>query len=240
MLSACGPNADQLVRFSPPGEDEWRLFETQVWYEFSCTLEWHERFLVDVDASTFEYHCRGIEEELSSLYLNCVHRPWDMQVCALRCASIDKSATHAAIAHVLVASLSIRAVDKGGVVVETTTDERLTATVSGISIRHVARYCQKKSGSIPSVIMVKQLTPGERQEKRMKWTTLQTHSNGAPGIWYEASVSSFRGQELLAENVGLNLGQETSGPATNWRRGYSTTSADRRLAWLGKWTTLAC
>lgn len=57
--------------------------------------------------------------------------------------------------------------------------------------------------------MHKRLVPGEKQEKRMKWQLGQSLYEGRPCLWYEASVSSGRAQQLFAENVDLEFGDRT-------------------------------
>lgn len=107
--------------------------------------------------------------------------------------------------------MSYRADDKGEVVVETTSDERLKATVDSVSIRHVAQYRHKKAGgSMLSLTMIKRLVPAGRQEKRMKWSVTRQHTKGAPYLFYKASVSSVRAEELFAENRAMKLGEETT------------------------------
>ncbi|PNY22577.1 Uncharacterized protein TCAP_07099 [Tolypocladium capitatum] len=211
ILSTCGPDMDDLAGIQPPVEQKWSLCSTRVLYEFTCSIQGGDDFVVEVDSQTLEYGCRGLKEDLGHLYLHCVHRPWDMQVCVSRSTHLTKSPTHMAIGKALIASICVGADDRGEVVVETTTDERLEATVASVNIRHVAQYRhQETGGSMLSITMTKTLAPAERQEKRMKWCVTRQHTKGAPYIFYQASVSSVRAEELFGENRDMKLGQETT------------------------------
>ncbi|POR39804.1 Uncharacterized protein TPAR_00024 [Tolypocladium paradoxum] len=210
MLSTCGPDVDDLVEIQPPEEEKWSLCNTRVLYEFTCSMQGAGEFVVEVDSQTLEYGCRGLKEDLGHLYLHCVQRPWDLQVCVSRSTCLTKSPKHMAIGEALLASICV-GTDKGEVVVETTTDERLGATVDSVKIRHVAQYRhQETGGSMLSLTMVKRLVPAGKQAKRMKWSVTRQHTKGAPYLFYEASVSSVRAEELFAENRDMRLGEETT------------------------------
>ncbi|RDA85637.1 hypothetical protein CP532_3536, partial [Ophiocordyceps camponoti-leonardi (nom. inval.)] len=213
-LSACGPDLEEFVQMHPPDESPWQLLDTEAWYEIACTLnqDREAQMVVEVDAKTFEFRCRGIERELGSVYLHCVQRQWDAQVCISRRASLQNSPVHMAVAKALVASLATNTRD-GRLYVETTDDARLQATVDSVSVRHVARYRQsKKSNSLLTVAMVRKLDKDERRENRRKWHTSPPRSpiRGTPIIWYEASVSSLPGREMFAENANMTLGGRAS------------------------------
>ncbi|PFH56859.1 hypothetical protein XA68_15854 [Ophiocordyceps unilateralis] len=215
-LSACGPDLDDLVQMRPPAEHPWRLYETKAWYELVCTLNRGaeaQMVVVEIDAETFEYRCLGVEELTGCLYLHCVQRPWDMQVCISRRASFHNSPVHMAVARALAASLSVTTSRDGRLCMETTDDAKLSATVDSINVRHVARYRQGgDSNSLLSVTMVRKLDKGEKQETRRQWHTSPARSphNGTPIIWYEASVSSLKAQDMFAENYDMALGSRAT------------------------------
>ncbi|RDA94195.1 hypothetical protein CP533_6575 [Ophiocordyceps camponoti-saundersi (nom. inval.)] len=217
-LSACGPDMDDFVQMHPPSERPWKLCGTEAWYEVVCTPklkklngEAEAQMVVEIDAKTFEYRCRGMEQDLGCVYLHCVQRRWDMQVCISQRASLHDSPAHMAVAEALAASLASTTRD-GRLHVETTEDARLMATVDSVSVRHVARYRQADSNSLLTVAMVRKLDKGERYEARRKWHTSLPRSpfRGTPIIWYEASISSVRGRDMLAENVEMALGSKAS------------------------------
>ncbi|PHH88197.1 hypothetical protein CDD83_7856 [Cordyceps sp. RAO-2017] len=213
-LTTCGPDADDLVKMSPPDEGGWLLLDTRTWYEISCSLEDRKAFIIDMDAETSTFRCRGAENELGCLYFHCVRRPWDMQVCISQNATLDKSRVHTAIAQALVASVSTTTSKDGGKpVIELTADERLKAKVDGISVRRVARYRQEgASASVLSLTMTQRLARRETRGNRETWDTSRAArlNKGVPGLWYEASVSSLRGREMLAENARLRIGEKAS------------------------------
>ncbi|KYK56896.1 hypothetical protein DCS_03902 [Drechmeria coniospora] len=188
-LSTCGPDMDAFVRQQPRGEPSW-LFSspsTRVSYEFTCYSGVGDAFVVEVDAMTFDY-----------AFIS-------------RSTCLDSSPTHAAIGKALVASVSVTSKTDIGIIVETTTDERLGATVCAVRVLHVAEYRQGvKGGSVLSVTMVKRLSPRKRQEKRMQWSLDLSGHRGYPPIFYEASISSVRAKAILEENVDLKFGDSAS------------------------------
>ncbi|PHH78784.1 hypothetical protein CDD80_6240 [Ophiocordyceps camponoti-rufipedis] len=214
-LSACGPDMDELVQMYPPAESPWLLYETKAWYEVVCTLteDGQSQMVVEIDAETFEFRCRGPEEQMGCLFLHCLKRPWDMQVSISSRASFHNSPFHTAVARTLAASLSVRTTREGQLAVETTEDARLKVTVDNINVRHVARYrLGRNSNSLLSVTMVRKLDKGERQGTRRQWQTGQARVpyRGTPIIWYEAALSSLKAEQMLAENRDMTVGSRAS------------------------------
>lgn len=107
ILSTCGSDVDDLAEIRPPEEEKWSLRNTRVLYEFTCSIQGEDDFVVEVDSQTLEYGCRGLKEDLGCLYLHCVQRPWDMQVGVSQSTCLAKSPTHMAIAKALVASICV-------------------------------------------------------------------------------------------------------------------------------------
>lgn len=214
-LSACGPDMDDFVEMHPPADSPWLLYETKAWYEVVCTPTEDEesQMVVEIDAQTFESRCRGPEEQMGCLFLHCLKRPWDMQVSISSRASFHNSPFHTAVARTLAASLSVRTSREGKLAIETTEDARLKVTVDNINVRHVARYrLGRKSNSLLSVTMVRKLDKGERQGTRRQWQTGQARVpyRGTPIIWYEATLSSLKAEEMLAENRDMTVGSRVS------------------------------
>ncbi|PHH67199.1 hypothetical protein CDD81_2968 [Ophiocordyceps australis] len=213
ILSTAGFDADTLTELQPAKGGRWTSCDKEVWYEFECDSDEHGKFVVEMDAQTLEHRVRGPPHEVGTLNIHCVHRPWDIQVCVSHVQTLVKSPIHAAIADALAASVSIRTDKTGEVMVETTTDPRLQASIEGIYVRHVARYNNTaRPSSILSINMTKKLARGEKQEKRMKWKTVSKNGQGtgSPPIWYEAYISSQQAQELLSQNPGLKLGEQAT------------------------------
>lgn len=68
-----------------------------------------------------------------------------------------------------------------------------------------------------------------RKNARISWQTAP--QEGQPGLWYEASISSATAQDLLAENAGLQLGDEASWDCDRLeRRGVFTSLCRSGLA----------
>lgn len=108
VLSTHGSDMNDLVRIRPGAGQGWTLLDTLVQYEFLCTGQGNERFVVEIDGNSFERRCRGVREELGSVLVHCTQRSWDMKVCATRANCLGDSPRHAAIATALVASMCIK------------------------------------------------------------------------------------------------------------------------------------
>lgn len=105
-LTTCGPDMDELVKMQSCGRVPWEHLDTRVCYEISCSLEGQAPF-IELDATTLEASCRGMEEELGACYAHCPCHSWDMRVAIARRSALDKSRLHTAIADALVASMNV-------------------------------------------------------------------------------------------------------------------------------------
>jgi len=107
-LTTFGPDMERVVQARPPGEAAWRHLGTHVFYDFHCRDDSDTEFVVEVDAETFEFTCRGATKELRKLYLHGASRAWDVQVCASRAANLDSSTRYRAIGRAIVASICVK------------------------------------------------------------------------------------------------------------------------------------
>lgn len=108
ILSTQGGDADRLAAL-PPGDGNWAISGTQTWYDFMCTLgpNRNDRFVLEIEAETFDYRCREAQKEAFGLFLHCPQRAWDMKVCGTHCKALNDSTQHQEFAKALVASLRI-------------------------------------------------------------------------------------------------------------------------------------
>ncbi|KAL3964053.1 hypothetical protein ACCO45_001057 [Purpureocillium lilacinum] len=209
-LTTFGPDMERVVQARPPGEAAWRHLGTHVFYDFHCRDDSDTEFVVEVDAETFEFTCRGATKELRKLYLHGASRAWDMQVCASRAANLDSSTRYRAIGRAIVASICVKSVG-GEVALEAIRDERLRAVITDIRVRHVAKYRQGERGrSELSIIMMKRMNLSQWRDRRANWVAGSPGQDGYPVTSYEASITSLRAKELLMENQNMTIGQRAS------------------------------
>lgn len=109
ILTTSGPEADSILQARTHQQERWKLADCKAYYDFACTLMGRpkDQFVVEVDANSFATRCRGLRQDMGSLFLHCVNAAWDLRACAWRSACLDGSALHAAIAQALVASLQV-------------------------------------------------------------------------------------------------------------------------------------
>lgn len=109
ILTTRGADAEALVNTPAPGESDWTLSRTSTVYEFTCHFENEPSgsFIVEVDAKKFVPRCRGPVEEVSSLFLHCPQRAWDLKVVATRCNSFRSSSRIYEFAENLVKTVGI-------------------------------------------------------------------------------------------------------------------------------------
>lgn len=94
ILSTMGGDADLLADITPQGDLPWRPSEREIWYDFQCKLpdSRDESFVLELNAKTFQYRCRGPRRELFSMYMHCPGRAWDMKVCGARSSALGGEA----------------------------------------------------------------------------------------------------------------------------------------------------
>ncbi|KAJ6446128.1 actin-like ATPase domain-containing protein [Purpureocillium lavendulum] len=206
-LSTYGADMNDVVHSRPGGPESWQLVGTRVVYDFYCRDDSGKEFVVEIDSNTFQFSCRGLKEELNKLFLHCVSRAWDMQVCTSQATNLDTSSRHRTIGDTIVASICVKSVDDD-VALEAIADERLSTKVRDVQIRHMATYRQGAHGeSELSVTMVKKMSPRQRRENRTTWVV---GSQSHPVTSYEASIKSLRAEDLFMENRAMCIGQRAS------------------------------
>jgi hypothetical protein len=94
ILSTMGGDADLLASITPPGDLPWCLSEREIWYDFRCKFpeSRSEAFVLELNAKTFQYRCRGPRKELFSMYMHCPGRAWDMKACGTRSTALGSEA----------------------------------------------------------------------------------------------------------------------------------------------------
>lgn len=94
ILSTMGGDADLLANITPPGDLPWCLAEREIWYDFQCKLPdtRDAPFVLELNAKTFQYRCRGPRKELFSMYMHCPGRAWDMKACGARSSALGGEA----------------------------------------------------------------------------------------------------------------------------------------------------
>lgn len=94
ILSTMGGDADLLANITPPDDLPWRLSEKEIWYDFQCKYpdSRGESFVLELNAKTFQYRCRGPRKELFSMYMHCPERAWDMKACGARSTALGGEA----------------------------------------------------------------------------------------------------------------------------------------------------
>lgn len=94
ILSTMGGDADLLANITPPGDLPWRLVEREIWYDFQCKLPdtRDASFVLELNAKTFQYRCRGPRKELFSMYMHCPGRAWDIKACGARSSALGGEA----------------------------------------------------------------------------------------------------------------------------------------------------
>lgn len=87
ILSSMGADANRLARIKIPRDPGWNPTETKVTYNFTCRLVKENistRFMVKIDAESFDYQCQGLDDEIASTHVHWPQHAWDMKVCATR------------------------------------------------------------------------------------------------------------------------------------------------------------
>ncbi|PTB46645.1 hypothetical protein M441DRAFT_126041 [Trichoderma asperellum CBS 433.97] len=226
ILSTMGGDADVLVDITPPGELPWHLSEKEIWYDFQCKFpdSRGESFVLELNAKTFQYRCRGPRQELFAMYMHCPERAWDMKAYGARSTALGSEARFVCFAASLFEHMDIYVADSNGdVTIEFSENTAFQTAVQSITMRQVAKYRhQKKADSSILCITMKHLLEegispvmcdrgqvkiGERRH----FDTPDGASNSAlPHQYLEASITSSRLSSFFEENVQLESGNKAA------------------------------
>jgi hypothetical protein len=87
ILTTRGGDADYITRVkNSSGERIWASTPTKrrVIYELSCRAQVSDGsltdFIIDVDATTFEYNIRQVDNARRCVFVHCIQRSWDFQI----------------------------------------------------------------------------------------------------------------------------------------------------------------
>ncbi|KAL7927500.1 hypothetical protein ACQKWADRAFT_276948 [Trichoderma austrokoningii] len=226
ILSTMGGDGDLLANITPPGDVPWRLSEREIWFDFRCNFpdSRGEFFILELNAKTFQYRCRGPRTELFSMYLHCPGSAWDMKACGARSTALGGEAKFASFAASLFEHMSINVVeDSGEMTIELFEDEDSQRAFECITMRQVAKYRHEKKvdNSLLSITMnytleesVSPAICGRTEKnlgKKRKFVISDGASNSAlPHQYLEASITSSRVSALFEENVRLGNGDKAT------------------------------
>ncbi|KAL7901185.1 hypothetical protein HDV63DRAFT_190458 [Trichoderma sp. SZMC 28014] len=226
ILSTMGGDADLLANITPPGDLPWRLSEREIWYDFQCTLpdSRDETFVLELNAKTFQYRCRGPRNELFSMYMHCPGRAWDLKACGARSSALGGEARFVCFAASLFQHMAIYVdANNGNVTIEFSENTNVHTAVESVTMRQVAKYRHqgKADSSLLSVtmkhILKEGLSPvmcdGNRMkiaERRKFITPDGSASSDLPHQYIEASITSSRLSSLFEQNVQLESGNKTA------------------------------
>ncbi|UKZ63225.1 uncharacterized protein TrAtP1_004454 [Trichoderma atroviride] len=226
ILSTMGGDADLLANITPPGDLPWRLSEREIWYDFQCKLpdSRDESFVLELNAKTFQYRCRGPRKELFSMYMHCPGRAWDMKARGARSSALGGEARFVCFAASLFEHMAIHVNDNNGdVTIEFSENAGLNTAVKSITMRQVAEYRHqgKADNSLLSItmkyILKEGISPVMCDRNRIKiadrrnFTTPDGSANSAlPHQYMEASITSARLSSLFEENVQLESGNKAA------------------------------
>ncbi|PNP42555.1 hypothetical protein TGAMA5MH_05296 [Trichoderma gamsii] len=226
ILSTMGGDADLLANITPPGDLPWRLTEREIWYDFQCKLPdtRDESFVLELNAKTFQYRCRGPRKELFSMYMHCPGRAWDMKAYGARSSALGGEARFVKFAASLFEQMAIYVdANNGNVTIEFFENSDVHTAVKNITMRQVAKFRHqgKADSSLLSIAMKHILKEGispvmcdrnrmKIAERRKFITPDGSASSDLPHQYMEASITSSRLSPLFEENVQLESGNKTA------------------------------
>ncbi|TPX16572.1 uncharacterized protein E0L32_003866 [Thyridium curvatum] len=196
-------------------------------------------FIVDIDGTVpdrFTYALRLVKNRLPPLWIHCLHRHWDAQGIASFSPTLKLESSYGHFAKALLDSLSVPEGVQGRPSFEITPDSRRLedsagglhlTTVSGARVRHVAKLRSRDGQSYLRLSQVEEMKLQElpRREasprppppppggERVTLRAIPREDDlekGKLSVWHEASISSVRGDAILAENETLPVGGEPS------------------------------
>ncbi|KAG5927278.1 hypothetical protein E4U42_002394 [Claviceps africana] len=204
ILSGLKSDANLLVNYPT---SPWVYLEEDKTCQIQCTLD-EKQLSIDVDATTFDFSCRGPWSELACTLVHCVHQAWDLKLAVNHSSNLNISAAHQTVGQAIANSLQIRTDVNGTPIFE------LIASgdgwfVESVRTRHTTRFKSTQTpGSILTVAKFQTLRPSEEKSKRRRWTIPKNASSKGPHpeSWLEAYVSASTLDAMLEENVNLALG----------------------------------
>ncbi|KAM0254451.1 hypothetical protein ACHAQJ_006791 [Trichoderma viride] len=230
ILSTMGGDAELLVNIMPPGEPPWHLAKKEVWYDFQCKFPGHkgESFVLELNAETFKYRCRGPNQEILAIYMHCPQRAWDMKACGVRSTALGGKARFKCFIASLFENMAILVNDKNDVRIVFSGDTTFHTAVKSIHMRQVARYRHPKQtdNSLLSITMThvleersspSQTNRGFREvgEERSFVSPKSSSNSALPHQYVEASITSSRLRPFLEENIQFECGDKAT-----WDVGY--------------------
>ncbi|KAG5949889.1 hypothetical protein E4U53_005674 [Claviceps sorghi] len=204
-LSRLKSDADLLVNY--PTSPWVRLGKKDLVYQIQCRLDKKE-LMIEVDATTFDFSCRGPSSELGCTLVHCVHQTWDLKLAVNHSSNLDISQDHRIVGQAITNSLQISTTPDDKHIFELMTS-RDKWIVESVRIRHVTRYESPRApGSILSVAEFQTLRPGEEKDKRRRWTIPENAGSEGPDpeSWLEAYISASTLDEMLKGNLNLRSG----------------------------------
>ena len=238
IISTIGNDADYLVnQTNDVGDRMWSVLEKRVWYDFTCRRtivdaagcpKGSREFVVEIEGSrpdNFSYKISQHKEDTHILWAHCLQRHWDVRFVLAYVPQARLEASYGAFAKALLCSLVIppdtKHVPRLRFDCDTSIREdrgvRWNDDVIALRVRHVARHVGRGGETYLDITHVRDMrlahpTRGEGQIAALVEATPAegNMSQGKFASWYEASVTSARGEKLFAENETMSLGEEAS------------------------------
>ncbi|KAI1068248.1 hypothetical protein LB507_004847 [Fusarium sp. FIESC RH6] len=222
-----------LISMVPGGRTSWVLVGKRVFYEFVCVQEvyisgeaephCHEnRLVVNVDAGDFTHECLPLTHEVSRAFVHCTRRAWDIQLCISQRDTTQVTEEFQKFAASLVRSMDIETNEIGEVVIQVEPESATGWHIERTRICHEATYRNGAKGPsclTTTMFRVVERIPGTAKGLyRGQSVPVALLSHGQIGQWYEASISSIKAEDVLQENVGLELGEQTSWSTDEMKR----------------------
>ncbi|QUC17841.1 uncharacterized protein UV8b_02082 [Ustilaginoidea virens] len=212
ILSSFSTCADLIVG-TGGSSSSWNLLTTQVTYLVECELKEDECFIIEIDAETFNYSCRGTAVQIGCTFIHCVRQAWDVQVEVNKSSNLNLSPLHCRLCKVIVDSLHIFGSAKGETVLEFMANEELGLKIKSVQIQRSARYSNYDfPDSVLSIATMTKLKPDSIKANRQRWGGLEKKSSSGPcpDFWVEAFITSTKLEDVLKANIGLSTGERTS------------------------------
>ncbi|KAJ9134026.1 hypothetical protein NKR23_g10411 [Pleurostoma richardsiae] len=198
----------------------WQNYSRKVVYEFRCRSTLHdgkvEDFIVDIDGSPgagFSYLIRKeASEQVEPIWVHCLHRHWDFRIVLSHTDTDEHREMHGRFAEFLAGSLSIPVNTRDHPKLSWLEDVHDSATVVEVRVHHTSRYLGNNSQSYLDITQVRELAVQTTEQDSETLTRVADVSspkdakNGVLACWFEASITSAKGEELLRQNASLTIG----------------------------------
>ncbi|KAK2606137.1 hypothetical protein QQS21_003420 [Conoideocrella luteorostrata] len=212
-LSTIGDDADIIAGTGTCTSSHWNPLTTEVTYQIECTYD-GEQLVVEIDANTFEYSCRGPNTETGRTFIHCPGNAWDMKATVSQSRNLSLSNLHSTIGQAIVDSLAVITATSGEPIVELSSNEQL-GCIQAVRVQHLAKYSHEDvPDSLLSIVMFQKLLPSDARSNRRRWTVPKSQRHGQrhspatsdPSLWFEAYISSSSLEDLLKDNISLSTG----------------------------------